>query len=251
MLVQEIELSKKRKECENLEHEVKKRQKRCLDLVSNLLVVVVICFRMLFGSNLVFIEHYCNGHVLTITLKTWIPQLEHCLVVLETGEPAWGWAKQKWATKGGNRSPQEESAAARPGQWWASWDSSTKWVNSIVLAIKFFRCDDIFIHQKMCLKLNLSHCCCLSDSGWEWGAEGRALWSDRSTQFSSRGEPEIPCQTGEPRAGPKGIIELRYVHFHPQLCYSKKKCPFLSAYARGRWAKAAAGIGTWAGTGNP
>uniref|UniRef100_A0AAX7VBY3 Peripheral-type benzodiazepine receptor-associated protein 1 n=1 Tax=Astatotilapia calliptera TaxID=8154 RepID=A0AAX7VBY3_ASTCA len=28
------ELSKKRKECENLEHEVKKRQKRCLDLVS-------------------------------------------------------------------------------------------------------------------------------------------------------------------------------------------------------------------------
>lgn len=31
---QESELSKKRKECENLEHEVKKRQKRCLDLVS-------------------------------------------------------------------------------------------------------------------------------------------------------------------------------------------------------------------------
>uniref|UniRef100_A0A3Q3ANK3 TSPO associated protein 1 n=1 Tax=Kryptolebias marmoratus TaxID=37003 RepID=A0A3Q3ANK3_KRYMA len=34
--VQERELSKKRKECENLEHEVKKRQKRCLDLVSTL-----------------------------------------------------------------------------------------------------------------------------------------------------------------------------------------------------------------------
>uniref|UniRef100_A0A8C9XJC7 RIMS-binding protein 2 n=1 Tax=Sander lucioperca TaxID=283035 RepID=A0A8C9XJC7_SANLU len=32
--VQESELSKKRKECENLEHEVKKRQKRCLDLVT-------------------------------------------------------------------------------------------------------------------------------------------------------------------------------------------------------------------------
>uniref|UniRef100_A0A3Q0RYV9 RIMB1/RIM3A-C-like N-terminal domain-containing protein n=1 Tax=Amphilophus citrinellus TaxID=61819 RepID=A0A3Q0RYV9_AMPCI len=32
----ESELSKKRKECENLEHEVKKRQKRCLDLVSKL-----------------------------------------------------------------------------------------------------------------------------------------------------------------------------------------------------------------------
>lgn len=38
--VQESELSKKRKECENLEHEVKKRQKRCLDLVSNLLAPV-------------------------------------------------------------------------------------------------------------------------------------------------------------------------------------------------------------------
>lgn len=35
--VQESELSKKRKECENLEHEVKKRQKRCLDLVSDVL----------------------------------------------------------------------------------------------------------------------------------------------------------------------------------------------------------------------
>lgn len=33
MLVQENELGKKRKECEDLEHEVKKRQKRCLDLV--------------------------------------------------------------------------------------------------------------------------------------------------------------------------------------------------------------------------
>ncbi|XP_071317042.1 RIMS-binding protein 2 isoform X2 [Trachinotus anak] len=32
----ESELSKKRKECENLEHEVKKRQKRCLDLESQL-----------------------------------------------------------------------------------------------------------------------------------------------------------------------------------------------------------------------
>uniref|UniRef100_A0A669DUP4 RIMS-binding protein 2 n=2 Tax=Oreochromis TaxID=8139 RepID=A0A669DUP4_ORENI len=32
-LYSESELSKKRKECENLEHEVKKRQKRCLDLV--------------------------------------------------------------------------------------------------------------------------------------------------------------------------------------------------------------------------
>uniref|UniRef100_A0A3Q3W6I1 Uncharacterized protein n=1 Tax=Mola mola TaxID=94237 RepID=A0A3Q3W6I1_MOLML len=57
LLVQEIELSKKRKECENLEHEVKKRQKRCLDLVSNLLVVVVICFRMLFGSTLTQAEN--------------------------------------------------------------------------------------------------------------------------------------------------------------------------------------------------
>uniref|UniRef100_A0A665U7M1 TSPO associated protein 1 n=1 Tax=Echeneis naucrates TaxID=173247 RepID=A0A665U7M1_ECHNA len=36
--IKESELSKKRKECENLEHEVKKRQKRCLDLVRNLLI---------------------------------------------------------------------------------------------------------------------------------------------------------------------------------------------------------------------
>uniref|UniRef100_A0A3Q1HJA1 RIMS-binding protein 2 n=1 Tax=Anabas testudineus TaxID=64144 RepID=A0A3Q1HJA1_ANATE len=36
LFVQESELSKKRKECENLEHEVKKRQKRCLDLESQL-----------------------------------------------------------------------------------------------------------------------------------------------------------------------------------------------------------------------
>lgn len=35
--LQERELSTKRKECENLEHEVKKRQKKCLDLVSYLL----------------------------------------------------------------------------------------------------------------------------------------------------------------------------------------------------------------------
>uniref|UniRef100_A0A667ZE02 TSPO associated protein 1 n=1 Tax=Myripristis murdjan TaxID=586833 RepID=A0A667ZE02_9TELE len=40
LLVQESELCKKRKECENLEHEVKKRQKRCLDLVRNLFVPV-------------------------------------------------------------------------------------------------------------------------------------------------------------------------------------------------------------------
>lgn len=32
--LQESELSKKRKECEGFEHEVRKRQKRCLDLVS-------------------------------------------------------------------------------------------------------------------------------------------------------------------------------------------------------------------------
>uniref|UniRef100_A0A673BS58 RIMS-binding protein 2 n=1 Tax=Sphaeramia orbicularis TaxID=375764 RepID=A0A673BS58_9TELE len=36
VVLQESELSNKRKECENLEHEVKKRQKRCLDLVSHL-----------------------------------------------------------------------------------------------------------------------------------------------------------------------------------------------------------------------
>lgn len=36
LIFQESELSKKRKECENLEHEVRKRQKRCLDLVSDL-----------------------------------------------------------------------------------------------------------------------------------------------------------------------------------------------------------------------
>lgn len=34
LLLQESELSKKRKECEGLEHEARKRQKRCLDLVS-------------------------------------------------------------------------------------------------------------------------------------------------------------------------------------------------------------------------
>uniref|UniRef100_A0A672G294 TSPO associated protein 1 n=1 Tax=Salarias fasciatus TaxID=181472 RepID=A0A672G294_SALFA len=37
----DLELSKKRKECENLEHEVKKRQKRCLDLVSRPLALVL------------------------------------------------------------------------------------------------------------------------------------------------------------------------------------------------------------------
>uniref|UniRef100_A0A672G044 TSPO associated protein 1 n=1 Tax=Salarias fasciatus TaxID=181472 RepID=A0A672G044_SALFA len=41
LLFQESELSKKRKECENLEHEVKKRQKRCLDLVSRPLALVL------------------------------------------------------------------------------------------------------------------------------------------------------------------------------------------------------------------
>lgn len=45
--IQESELSKKRKECENLEHEVKKRQRRCVDLVSSLIEkymhVYIIC----------------------------------------------------------------------------------------------------------------------------------------------------------------------------------------------------------------
>lgn len=35
-----------------------------------------------------------------------------------TGEPAQGWAQQKWATRGGGRSPQEEGTAAPPGQCW-------------------------------------------------------------------------------------------------------------------------------------
>lgn len=110
-------------------------------------------------------------------------------------------------------------------------------------------------------------CCCLSDAGWEWGAEGRSLWSDRSTQFSSRREPETPCQTGEPRAGPKGI-ELQFSYFLCELCLNPTMaeslvnpdvsdvwrlffCLSLKAYARGRRAKAAAGIGTWAGSGYP
>lgn len=84
LLAQESELSKKRKECENLEHEVKKRQKRCLDLVSNLLAPVFPS-RMLSGSAPVWIKHYRSGAAVTMTWKTWISSAlsEHCLVVWE------------------------------------------------------------------------------------------------------------------------------------------------------------------------
>lgn len=142
-----------------------------------------------------FLGLFSSGHHDAMDL----PWISPCGSV--TGEPAWGWAGQKWATEGGGRSPQEEGTAARSGQC-------------------FFVLPECFSHVGMMVVM------LFSDSGWEWGAEGRSLWSDRSTQFSSRGEPETPCQTGEPRAGPK-------------------------AYARGCWAKAASGTGTWAGIGNP
>lgn len=108
-----------------------------------------------------------------------LPWISPCGSV--TGEPAWGWAGQKWATKGGGRSPQEEGTVARSGQCLFVLPESYTHVGMMVL---------------------------FSDSGWEWGAEGRSLWSDCSTQFSSRGEPETPCQTGEPRAGLKGTCQL-------------------------------------------
>lgn len=105
----------------------------------------------------------------------------------ETGEPAWGWVQQKWAIEGGGRSPQEEGTAARPGWCWASYLSPPRTTRFIAVVV-------------------FSAVVVWPDSGWEWGAEGRSLRSDRSTQFSSQGEPETPCQTGEPRAGPKGSL---------------------------------------------
>lgn len=116
-----------------------------------------------------------------------------------TGEPAWGWAQQKWATEGGGRSPQEEGTAARPGWCWASYHSPPRTTQFIALVV-------------------FSAVAVWPDSGWEWGAEGRSLWSDRSTQFSSRGEPETPCQTGEPRAGPKGSTSSRPLHACRRWC---------------------------------
>lgn len=44
----------------------------------------------------------------------------HCLTLLGTGEPAQRWTQQKWATRGADRSLQDEGRAARPGQWWAA-----------------------------------------------------------------------------------------------------------------------------------
>lgn len=60
LFVQESELSKKRKECENLEHEVKKRQKRCRDLVSNMLNLLFPS-RVLAGGTPVWFKRDTSG----------------------------------------------------------------------------------------------------------------------------------------------------------------------------------------------
>lgn len=114
------------------------------------------------------------------------PSLIHCLLLLGTGEPAQGWAQQKWATRGADRSPQDEGRAARPGQWWAE-DYSTeyKWILTVWFISNYSLLTDPLKVPKTVKKLwrcsnrNLPRSIrlmfCFLDSDWEWGAEGRSL----------------------------------------------------------------------------
>lgn len=66
------------------------------------------------GGPPVWFKHYCCGHNELVEYMDFFRFIWTCGFV--TGEPAWGWARQKWATERGDRSPQEEGTAARPGQ---------------------------------------------------------------------------------------------------------------------------------------